>query len=99
MHGSDGLLHKLLFILLLLVDIDYCIHPTYRGHQGKENMRTDNPLKDLREHEADAERWLESRPKCRICGEHIQDNVAFFYDPIGYICDECLIEYRRFIDE
>ena len=62
-------------------------------------MRTDSPYRDFLEHEREAERWLESRPKCRICGEHIQDNVAFYEDSIGWICDECTLDYRRFIDD
>lgn len=61
-------------------------------------MRTDDPIRDFWEHEREADQWLKSRPKCRICGEHIQDNVAFHEESIGWICDDCMNEFRRFID-
>ena len=43
------------------------------------------------EHEAEQEKWLESLPKCSICGEPVQQERALYLNG-GYICDGC-IEY------
>ena len=62
-------------------------------------MWTGDAYSDFLLHEAEKERWLRKRPKCRICEEHIQEEDAFFVDDIGWICDRCLYENRRNIDE
>lgn len=45
------------------------------------------------EHEAQAERWLESLPVCSICGEPIQDE---YYYELGdeKICESCMNDFR-----
>lgn len=47
--------------------------------------------------EHQAEKWLESRPICSVCGEPIQDESAVLIRD-EWICDECLEGFRRFID-
>lgn len=34
-------------------------------------------------------RWLESRPKCKHCGQAIQQEIAVHIDDTWY-CDDCL---------
>lgn len=40
-------------------------------------------------HEEEKERWLESRPICRCCGEHIQDEPVIHPDTGEEFCPEC----------
>ena len=55
---------------------------------------TDDPYRDFLNHEAEKERWLQSRPVCSECEEHIQDDECF---EIGgeLICPDCLIKNHR----
>lgn len=50
-------------------------------------------------HEAELDRRLERLPKCRYCGEPIQDEYYFHID--GRIwCERCLNDkYRRIVEE
>ena len=61
-------------------------------------MRTDDPIGDMDRYLSNQDRWLESRPECGICGEHIQQDTAVFYDG-EWICDECLDDFRKPIEE
>lgn len=45
-------------------------------------------------HDAEQNRWLKRLPKCSICGEHIQQDMAFHYDGI-WICDGCISENQK----
>lgn len=49
-------------------------------------------------HDAQQESWLERRPKCDNCGEHIQDDYLYDFD--GFIiCEKCLKDdYRQDAD-
>ena len=62
-------------------------------------MWTDDPYRDFLRDDAEKERWLRKRPKCILCDEHIQDEDAFHDDQIGWICNQCISENRRTIDE
>lgn len=43
-------------------------------------------------HDNEAERWRESRPVCKACGEHIQDE--YLYETLrGLLCEECASAY------
>ena len=53
-------------------------------------------------HERKVDAWLESRPICDRCGEHIQEDHLYRFDGEIY-CPECFEEYikdnfREFID-
>lgn len=61
-------------------------------------MRTDNPIADAERWLDAQEDWLNNRPECGICGEHIQQDIAVFYDG-DWICDECLDDMRKAIEE
>ena len=61
-------------------------------------MRTDDPVRDAMERDAEFERWLKTRPICAYCGEHIQDEKAVCIDG-EWICDECLEDMRREIND
>ena len=45
-------------------------------------------------HDAEQNRWFESLPKCSICGEPIQQDMAFHHDGI-WICDSCISENQK----
>lgn len=47
------------------------------------------------EHEGRVRHWLERRPKCDRCGEHIQDEYMYKFDGEQY-CPEC---FKEFIDD
>lgn len=49
-------------------------------------------------HDREKERRLAQRPKCRICGEHTQQERAVFIFG-DYICDDCLEDNRVDIDD
>lgn len=58
---------------------------------------TDDPYRDFDRWEAEQEKWLQSRPVCEYCGEHIQDEHYYYIDKI--VCEECLNEnHKRYID-
>lgn len=44
------------------------------------------------------ESWLERRPKCICCGEHIQEDSAVQIRGV-YYCDKCLDDMRVLIEE
>ena len=44
--------------------------------------------------EAEAERWLQQRPECADCGEHIQDEEAYYIHG-EWICENCMDSYKR----
>lgn len=55
---------------------------------------TDDPLMDYSRYETDQERQLEQLPVCEDCGEHIQDETAFYING-EWICESCMDSYRR----
>ena len=61
---------------------------------------TGNPVADHLRYEADREEWLECRPVCECCGEHIQEEYAFYYND-QWFCrnDECEEELMKTIWE
>lgn len=59
---------------------------------------TDNPVADADRYENDREEWLKKRPCCSECGEHIQDEFAY-YIAGDWICDECMEKFRKSIPE
>lgn len=61
-------------------------------------MWTNDPVADYLRHEIEAEQWLERRPECSICGNHIQEEIALKLDG-EWICDKCVSENRQWIDE
>ena len=50
------------------------------------------------EHDNEQETWLQHRPVCVCCGEHIQDESAHL---IGgdYYCDRCLDDTTVYFDD
>lgn len=57
---------------------------------------TDDPLMDFDRWQADEERWLMQRPICKDCGEHIQDEEAFYIND-SWICIECMELYIQLV--
>ncbi len=57
-------------------------------------MWTDDPVADFHSHDAQKERWLESRPECYECGNKIQDEYCFEVND-EYICEECMKDNHR----
>ena len=50
-------------------------------------------------HEQQQEAWLQKRPVCADCDEHIQDESAFYING-EWVCERCIGIYRRgVIDE
>ena len=50
---------------------------------------TDDPIADFHRYEDDLCDWLEKRPVCEGCGEHIQDDFAYRIDNKWY-CKRCM---------
>jgi formylmethanofuran dehydrogenase subunit E len=49
-------------------------------------------------HQAELDNWLEKRPVCSICGEHIQDEECYLVND-EYICIECMVDCKIFIKD
>ncbi len=45
-------------------------------------------------HDAEQERWLNKRPVCCECGEHIQEEHLFDIDG-DLVCEDCLKSYAE----
>ena len=43
-------------------------------------------------HERQQEAWLAKRPVCADCGEHIQDEEAYYING-EWICEDCMSAY------
>jgi hypothetical protein len=59
-------------------------------------MYSSDPNIDFLEHDREAERWLESRPVCSICGNHIQEEYALYLD--DWICPDCVKENTKYVE-
>lgn len=61
--------------------------------------RTNDPVADWDRYCSEEERELKRRPKCSICGEHIEDDVCYeINDEI--ICPECLKDhFQKWTDD
>lgn len=53
---------------------------------------------DFEEMDRRQSQWLERRPVCICCGEHIQDDSAVQIRG-DYYCDRCLDDMRVYIDD
>ncbi len=55
-------------------------------------MYSSDPVRDFEEHDREAEKWLNSRPICDMCGHHIQED--YYFDADGdTLCERCFNEY------
>ena len=55
---------------------------------------SDDPIRDSERHNAKQDAWLESRPVCAECCEHIQ--ADHYFDINGEaVCPDCLENYYR----
>lgn len=61
-------------------------------------LDTSDPIRDALAYDSDAEEWMEKRPVCSLCGEHIQEETAFRYAG-GWICETCIRDNTFYIDE
>lgn len=46
----------------------------------------------------DADKWLNKRPVCAYCGEHIQEEYAHYIND-EWICDDCMRDFERSVDD
>lgn len=53
---------------------------------------TDDPYADFLAHDYEQSKWLQSRPECDCCGEHIQEDHYFEEDGM-IICPDCWRQY------
>ena len=56
--------------------------------------RTDDPIRDFLNYDAEDYDLLQRRPKCRHCKEHIEDEWCYEIDGT-LVCPECLVEHHR----
>lgn len=59
---------------------------------------SDDPIADFLRHDAEQEKALMRLPICKICGEHIQQDMAVCIHKDFY-CDSCLDELREVIGD
>lgn len=71
---------------------------------------TDDPLYDFTRYDIENQKWLNSRPVCHGCGEHIADENAFMLMDRPYHEDcweaavldlkyECLVKVENLMEE
>lgn len=53
---------------------------------------------DYEEQDREQEVWLQRRPVCVCCGEHIQEEMAHQING-EYWCDKCLDDTRVYIED
>lgn len=57
-----------------------------------------DPIRDFEKYDAMQTEWLESRPVCSVCGEYIQEEIAYvkwedrYKTPPELICEDCVDE-------
>lgn len=61
-------------------------------------LRTDDPIADFNQRDRQEAVWLESRPVCDNCREHIQDDTAVRIAG-KLICESCIAGCREVISE
>lgn len=57
-----------------------------------------DPLKDFDNWDEDAEIWLNKRPTCYCCAEHIQDEYGYRVDGRLY-CKRCLDGMKEWLED
>lgn len=56
---------------------------------------TDSPERDAEDYYDELEERLEQLPQCSECGEHIQDDYAYYINEL-WICEKCMNEnYKK----
>ena len=60
--------------------------------------KSDDPLLDYSRHEAEAERWLVTRPICSECERPIQDDYCFELNG-DLICEGCMEDHKRWTED
>lgn len=53
---------------------------------------TDDPIADFEAYDKESQDWLDSLPRCTVCGNSIEDNTHFDFDGDA-VCRDCLEEY------
>lgn len=49
---------------------------------------TDDPIADFERYDREQQKWLDSRPRCYVCEEPIQDEYAYRDGEVWY-CEDC----------
>ncbi len=65
-------------------------------------IMTDDPYQDADRYMAAQDAWLERRPQCDCCGNHIQDETALHYVTRKidiWICPDCVDDNTEYIEE
>lgn len=58
---------------------------------------SDDPVKDFERYDARLTQMLERLPVCADCGEHIQDEEAFYIND-EWLCNDCIDSYKRGVE-
>lgn len=58
---------------------------------------TDDPLEDFHRHDLEQREWLENRPRCIHCKDHIGDEEAYFIEE-EWVCECCISRYKRKVE-
>lgn len=61
-------------------------------------MKTDDPVRDFERHDAEQTEALKKRPQCSVCGEHIQEDMAYYIHD-EWVCDDCVSWARKVVPD
>ena len=59
---------------------------------------TDDPIGDFLRYENRVQRMLKKRPHCTVCGEHIQDEMAYHLKG-QWFCEGCVTDSREVVPD
>lgn len=59
---------------------------------------TGEPISDFANYDYAKEKALAMRPKCMMCGEHIQDDMAYVING-ALICEKCMDDFKVNVEE
>lgn len=60
----------------------------------KQVWYSDDPVADFDRYDEEQNKWLERRPVCADCCEHIQDETAYYING-EWICKDCMSSYEQ----
>lgn len=53
---------------------------------------SDDPIEDYDRYDEETNKWLSERPICADCGEHIQEERAYYING-EFLCEDCMSAY------
>lgn len=56
-------------------------------------------MRTFEEWDREQTKRLNMRPVCKQCGEHIQDECYYLLPIIGAVCEACIEDFKKYIED